>query len=69
MIGAKGYFQILGVDFNEIFSHVAKFIIIICILALGVVMNWEIYQMDVKTTFLNEILELNIYMDQSEGFV
>ena len=52
-----------GVDFNETFALVAKFIIIRCILALGAAMNWEIRQMNVKTTFLNEILEVEIYMD------
>ena len=57
------------VDFNETFAHVAKFITIRCILALGTAMDLEIHQMDVKTVFLNEILEVEIYMDPLEGFV
>ena len=32
-------------------------------------MDWEIHQMNVKTMFLNEILEVEIYMDLSEDFV
>ena len=47
----------------------ANFITIRCILALGATLNWKIHQMDVKMTFLNEILDVEIYMDQSEGFV
>lgn len=65
----KGYSQVAGVNFNETFALVAKFIIIRCILALGVSMDWEIHQMGVKMTFLNEILEVEIYMDQLEGFI
>ena len=57
------------VDSNETFASVAKFITIICILALRAAMNWKIHQMDVKTTFLNRILEVEIYMDQPEGSI
>ena len=59
---AKKFFQVAGVDFNE-------FITIRCILTLGAAMDWEIHQIDVKTTFLNGILEVEIYMDQPEGFL
>ena len=57
-----------GVDFDETFATMAKFIIIRCILPLGGTMDWKIHQMDVKTMFLNGILEMEIYMDQPEGF-
>ena len=39
------------------------------LLALVAHLNLELFQMDVKTTFLNENLEEEIYMDQSIGFV
>ena len=61
---AKGYSQVAGVDFNETFAPVAKFSTIRCILALGAIMDLEMYQMDVKTAFLNGDLEEDIYMDQ-----
>ena len=32
-------------------------------------MDWEIHQMDVKAGFLNGVLEVEIYMDQLEGFI
>ena len=66
---AKGYSQVAGVDFNESFASVAKFSTIRCILALGAIMDLEMHQMDVKTTFLNGDLEEDIYMDQLQGFV
>ena len=40
-----------------------------CIIIIKTVMNWEIRRMDVKAAFLNEVLEMKIYMDQLEGFV
>ena len=66
---AKGYSQVVGVDFNETFAHVAKFSTIRCILALGVMMDLEMHQMDKKMAFLNGDLEKDIYMDQPQGFV
>ena len=65
----KCYFQVAEVDFDEIFVPVAKFITIRCILAITAAMDWEIYQMDVKTAFLNGVLDVVIYMNQPEGFV
>ena len=65
----KGYSQMATVDFNETFAPMAKFIIIRNTLAIGTAMDWEIHQMDVKTTFVNEIFKVKIYMDQLEGFV
>lgn len=49
---------------NEIFAYVAKFITIRCNLAIEVTMIWDIHQMDVKSTFLNGVLEVKIYMNQ-----
>ena len=48
---AKRYSQVAGVDFNETFVPVAKFITNICILAIRATLDWEIYQMDVKASF------------------
>ena len=59
----KEYSQVAGVNFNEIFGLVAKFITIRCILAIGAAMDWKIHQMHVNTTFLNGGLEGEIYMD------
>ena len=58
-----------GVDFNEIFTPVAKFITIRCVFALGAAMKWKIHQIDVRTAFLNGILEVEIYMNKPDDFV
>ena len=46
---AKGFSQVEGVDYEDIFSHVVKYSSIITILELVVQMGWKIHQMDVKT--------------------
>ena len=66
---ARGFSQVQGVDFNETFALVAKFTTIRCVVALGVALDLEMHQMDVKTTFLNGDLEEDIYMEQPSGFV
>ena len=53
-----------GVDFNEIFAPVAKYITIRCIFALGSAMNWDIHQIDVRMVFVNGVLIVKIYIDQ-----
>ncbi|KAK8569112.1 hypothetical protein V6N12_007644 [Hibiscus sabdariffa] len=66
---AKGYRQIHGIDYDETFSPVAMFKSIRILLALAVFHDYEIWQMDVKTAFLNGKLEEDVYMTQPEGFV
>ncbi|KAK8636397.1 hypothetical protein V6N13_124143 [Hibiscus sabdariffa] len=61
---AKGYRQIHGIDYDETFSPVAMFKSIRILLD-----DYEIWQMDVKTAFLNGKLEEDVYMTQPEGFV
>ncbi|KAK8652037.1 hypothetical protein V6N13_141607 [Hibiscus sabdariffa] len=66
---AKGYRQIHGIDYNETFSPVAMFKSIRILLAIAAFHDQEIWQMDVKTAFLNGKLEEDVYMTQPEGFV
>ncbi|KAL4280040.1 hypothetical protein GQ457_03G019540 [Hibiscus cannabinus] len=66
---AKGFQQIHGVDYDETFSHVAMFKSIRILLAVAAFHDYEIWQMDVKTAFLNGKLEKDVYMTQPEGFV
>ncbi|KAK8698021.1 hypothetical protein V6N13_114153 [Hibiscus sabdariffa] len=66
---AKGFRKIHGVDYDETFSPVAMFKSIRILLAVAAFHDYEIWQMDVKTAFLNGKLEEDVYMTQPEGFV
>ncbi|KAK9033550.1 hypothetical protein V6N11_049737 [Hibiscus sabdariffa] len=66
---AKGFRQIHGVDYDETFTPVAMFKSIRILLAVAAFHDYEIWQMDVKTAFLNGKLEEDVYMTQPEGFV
>ncbi|KAK8600824.1 hypothetical protein V6N12_050672 [Hibiscus sabdariffa] len=66
---AKGFRQIHGVDYDETFSPVAMIKSIRILLAVAAFHDYEIWQMDVKTAFLNGKLEEDVYMTQPEGFV
>eukprot|EP00253_Pinus_taeda_P015319 PITA_15319 len=65
---AKGFSQVLGIDFSDIFSLVAKVASIRLILSVVVAFDFEVEQMDVKTTFLHGDVKEEIYMKQPEGF-
>ncbi|KAK8985022.1 hypothetical protein V6N11_082641 [Hibiscus sabdariffa] len=70
---AKGFQQIHGVDYDETFSPVAMIKSIRILLAIAAFHDYEIWQMDVKTAFLNGFhngkLKEDVYMTQPEGFV
>ena len=63
----KGFWQVQGVEYDETFSPVAMLKSVRIMLAIAVF--YEIWQMDVKTAFLNGFLEEELYMMQPEGFV
>ncbi|RVX12712.1 Retrovirus-related Pol polyprotein from transposon TNT 1-94 [Vitis vinifera] len=66
---AKGFTQKEGVDYEDTFSPVAMLKSIRILLSITAYYDYEIWQMDVKTAFLNGHLEETIYMVQPEGFV
>ena len=65
---AKGYIQKEGVDYEETLSSVAMLKSIRILLSIAAHYDYEIWQMDVKTTFLNDNLEEEINMMQPKGF-
>ncbi|KAJ9536512.1 hypothetical protein OSB04_un000306 [Centaurea solstitialis] len=66
---AKGFTQTHGIDYEETFSPVAMLKSIRILMAISAYFNYEIWQMDVKTAFLNGKLTEDVYMEQPEGFV
>ena len=66
---AKGFTQKDGVDFKETFSPVPKKDTFRIIVVMVAHYDLEIHQMDVKTAFLNENLDEEVFMYQLEGFV
>ena len=65
---ARGFHQIEGVDYNEIFSPVVRHTSIRVLLAIVAHQDLELEQLDVKTAFLHGELEEEIYMTQPDGF-
>ena len=64
----KGYRQCYGIDYDEMLSPVAMLKSIRIMLAIVAHLDFEIWQMDVKTIFLNGELEEEVYIIQSERF-
>jgi hypothetical protein len=65
----KGYSQVEGIDFEGTFTPVARLEAIRMFLAFACFRNFKIYQMDVKSTFLNGTLEAEVYIEKLEGFM
>ncbi|GKF02455.1 retrovirus-related pol polyprotein from transposon TNT 1-94, partial [Tanacetum coccineum] len=66
---ACGYRQEEGIDFEESFAPVARLDAIRIFLAYVAHMNMIVYQMDVRTAFLNGILHEEVYVSQPDGFM
>ncbi|GKB80775.1 retrovirus-related pol polyprotein from transposon TNT 1-94 [Tanacetum coccineum] len=66
---ARDYRQEEGIDFEESFALVARLDAIRIFLAFAAHINMIVYQMDVKTAFLNGILRNEVYVSQPGGFV
>ncbi|GKE77069.1 retrotransposon protein, putative, ty1-copia subclass, partial [Tanacetum coccineum] len=66
-VGTKGYTQLYGVDYEETFSPVADIRAIRILISIAAYYDYEIWQMDIKTAFLNGYLDEDIYMDLGEA--
>ena len=65
---AKGFSQKAGIDYEETFAPVARYSSIRTIISLATEIGWRVHQMDVKTTFLNGVIEEEVYIEQPKGF-
>nr|GFD54901.1 retrovirus-related Pol polyprotein from transposon TNT 1-94 [Tanacetum cinerariifolium] len=66
---AVGYSLQEGIDYDETFAPVARIEAIHLFLAYAAHKDFTVYQIDVKTTFLNGILKEEVYVGQPPGFV
>ena len=65
----KGFSQIRGIDYEEVFSPIARAESIRIIIAMAAQFKWNLHHLDVKSTFLNGYIEEDIYVDQPEEFI
>ena len=65
---AKGFSQIRGIDYEQVFSPVARAESIRIIKATAAQFKWNLHHLDVKSTFLYGYIEKDIYVNQPEVF-
>jgi hypothetical protein len=65
---AKGYSQVEGLDFGETYAPVARLESIRILLSYATYHGFKLYQMDVKSAFLNGPIKEEVYVEQSPGF-
>jgi hypothetical protein len=65
---AKGYSQVEGLDFNETFALIARLESIHMLLAYDTHHGFKLYQMDVKSAFLNGPIKEDVYVEQLPSF-
>jgi hypothetical protein len=64
---AQGYSQKEGIDYEETFAPIARLEPIRILLAFSVTNGFKLHQMDVKSAFLNGVLEEEVYVRQPLG--
>ena len=65
---AQGFTQVEGLDFEETYALVARLEVIRMLLAYAAHHNFKLYQMDVKSAFLNGPIQELVYVEQPPGF-
>ena len=65
---AQGYTQVKEVDFDESFALIARLESIRILLSIACIMNFKLYQMDVKSAFFNGISHEEVLVKQPKGF-
>ena len=65
---ARGYSQIPNIDYKDTFCPTARIMSIRMLLQIAMQQNLKVHQMDVKTGFLNEPIDFELYVEQPQGF-
>jgi hypothetical protein len=68
LLVAQGFSQVEGLDFGENFALVARLEAIRILLAFAASKGFKLYQMNVKSVFLNGIVQKDVYVRQPPGF-
>jgi Reverse transcriptase (RNA-dependent DNA polymerase) len=66
----KGYRQKAGIDYDEVFAPVTRMKTIQLLISQAAQNEWSVHQMDVKSAFLNDVLEEEeVYVEQPLGYM
>jgi hypothetical protein len=65
---AQGFSQVEGLDFGKIFAHVTRLKAIRILLAFAAFKGFKLYQIDVKSTFLNGVIQEEVFVRQPPSF-
>jgi Reverse transcriptase (RNA-dependent DNA polymerase) len=65
----KGYRQKAEIDYDEVFAPVARMETIRLLISQVIQFEWTVHQIDVKSAFLNEVLEEEVYVEQPLGYI
>ena len=65
---ARGFSRVEGIDYDDTFASVDRYTSIRGLISIAAEMGWKIHQMDVKATFLNGIIQEEVYVEQPQGF-
>ena len=63
----KGYAQQYGIDYTEVFTPVARWDTTQMIIVLAARNSWNVYQLDMKNTFLYRELKEAVFVEQPQG--
>ena len=66
---ARGFLQKFGLDYFEVFAPIARRGTIRLMISIAANRNWSLIHMDVKSAFLNSLLQEEVYVSQPPGFV
>ena len=67
-MGQTSFFQVEGVDYNELFSPVVRYETVRLLLAIAALEDWHLQALDIKSAYLYGNLDEEFYMEQPEGF-
>lgn len=65
---SQGYIQIEGIDFEEMLTPIAHLESVRLLIGLAYQFSFKLYQMDVKSAYLNGVIKDEVYVDQSKQF-